>query len=133
MRFVLEVLSERRGAPESIRDLVHGTAVWLIRVSGSDVAAGRNISVLCRQLLQQNWINSSSLPFVLQGLRSGAEAEGRADDEIFAALLSFHRHLSEVSGHESAAQFMFELVRNLSSEDRLRITHLIFTDRGSDA
>jgi tetratricopeptide (TPR) repeat protein len=104
--------------PEALRNWIASASYWLVHVAPSKAAAQRNVEILLSNLLQESWLESSKLPFVLRGVRDGI---GTTDvgDPLGDAMAKHYRLLAEQAGWVPAAQRIRDLVALADRDDRV--------------
>ncbi|SBS79698.1 hypothetical protein MHPYR_90048 [uncultured Mycobacterium sp.] len=95
-----------------------------MRVAGNKGAAQTNSVIFLSALLQESWLESSKLPFVLKGIRDGI---GSVDvgDPLKDAMTRHYRLLTEEAGWVSAAQRIHDLVALTDLDDRVTATGVV--------
>ena len=126
VNFAIEAMAQNLGDPEAMAAWVTAASTWLIRVSGSEQAGRQNLAKLLLQLFTQRWLDSSRLPFVLQGLRAAVSASGVADP-FEPAMESYYRALANATGHSAAMDHVRSLTALVESSDRLIVTKVVLT------
>lgn len=126
IEFVLEAISRTDNQPESIRGWVGAISFWLIQIVTTDDAARGNLATLVLRLLIQPWINASTVPFVLDGVRAGIAASHRdIGDPLEPALFRYFRELAETTNHAHAARYIGGLVSLGAQQDRATAARII--------
>ena len=124
--FAVHAMAQNLGDPVAIVGWVEAISTWLIRVSGSDQAGGQNLAKLLLQLFGQPWLNSSRLPFVLQGLRAAVSTSG-IPDPFEPAMENYYRALVRATGHPAAMARVRSLTALVGSTDRLTVIKVALT------
>lgn len=118
IRFVLRALRHCAGDPEAVQIWVGSIASWLNAVSPDTATAASNLRFWFSTLLQQEWINSSSLPHVLAGLRSAGSEKTDLAVLVPEVLGQLYADVAEQTNHVVAAEYVRELTRLAPAEDR---------------
>lgn len=116
--FVMQAVRRNIGNPDSLRRWIAAAAFWLVRVAPSAQAAQGNLEILLSTLLQQPWLESSKLPFVLQGIRDGIGTK-EVPDPLKDVMEKHYRLLAQQSSWAQAAQWIRELFALANREDRI--------------
>ncbi|BBZ79150.1 hypothetical protein MANY_44870 [Mycolicibacterium anyangense] len=116
--FVMHSARGNLDDPESLSGWIASAAHWLVHVAGNKGAAQTNLVIFLSALLQEPWLESSKLPFVLKGIRDGI---GSADvgDPLKDAMTRHYRLLAEEAGWVPAAQRIHDLVALTDVDDRV--------------
>jgi tetratricopeptide (TPR) repeat protein len=126
--FVMEAVRRNINDPDSMRGWIAAGALWVVRVAPSAQAAQGNLESLLSMLLQQSWLESSKLPFVLQGIRDGIGTK-EIRDPLKDAMEKHYRFLAQQSSWAQAAQWIRELFALANREDRIIATGVVFQVR----
>lgn len=118
MAFVMQAVRRNIGDPDSLRRWIAAAAFWLVRVAPSAQAAQGNLEILLSTLLQQPWLESSKLPFVLQGIRDGI-GSNEVPDPLKDVMEKHYRLLAQQTSWEQAGQWLRELFALANREDRI--------------
>ncbi|MGV0583718.1 hypothetical protein ABQE45_08225 [Mycobacteroides chelonae] len=116
--FVMQAVRRNIGDPESLRQWIAAAAFWLVRVAPSTQSAQGNLEILLSTLLQQTWLESSKLPFVLQGIRDGIGTK-EVPDPLRDVMEKHYRLLAQQSSWTQAGQWIRELFALATREDRI--------------
>jgi hypothetical protein len=116
--FVMQAIRRNIGDPDSLRQWIAAVAFWLVRVAPSAQAAQGNLEILLSTLLQQPWLESSKLPFVLQGIRDGIGTK-EVPDPLKDVMEKHYRLLAQQSSWAQAGQWIRELFALANREDRI--------------
>ncbi|WP_156749419.1 lipopolysaccharide assembly protein LapB [Mycobacterium sp. E1747] len=116
--FVIDAVRRNIGDPDSMRGWIAAAASWLVGIAPSAAAAQANLEILLSILLQQPWLESSKLPFVLQGIRDGIGTKD-VPDPLKDVMEKHYRLLAQQSSWAQAAQWIRELFALASTEDRI--------------
>lgn len=128
MALVMQAVRRNIGDPDSLRGWIAAAAVWLVRVAPSAQAAQANLEILLSTMLQQSWLESSKLPFVLQGIRDGIGSK-EVPDPLRDVMEKHYRLLAQQSSWEQAAQWIRELFALANREDRITAAGVILQVR----
>ena len=123
--FVLKALRHCKDDPEAVQIWVASISTWLSSVSPDPEVAAGNLRTWFSTLLRQEWINSSSLPHVLAGLRSvGSE---RTDMGVLVpeVLGQLYTDVAEQTNHSVASGYIRELTRLAPTDDRTGVLRRI--------
>ncbi|MFC9330776.1 hypothetical protein [Kitasatospora sp. NPDC057015] len=93
--------------------------------------ANQNLKTLAWQALTQTWTTTSSLPFILAGLRSGIAIRDDAGKPLEDALAQFYAALVARLGHESAASRLMRLFELSPDAERATAARAVLTHHGS--
>ncbi|MBQ0954220.1 hypothetical protein [Streptomyces sp. RK76] len=88
-----------------------------------------NLQKLCVQVLTQPWVSTSSLPFLLAGLRAGAAMVQDDDGSLRAALAHYYRALIAQMGHPWAGTALMNLFSHAGEEDKSAAARTVLTHR----
>lgn len=126
-RFVREAIGQVVGSsPASVEGWVTSAALGLIRIApGDPVGAGKNLQLLLINLIDQPWIRSDVLPFIVGGIRRARGSDTAIVDPLRPVLESTFRLLSREHGAPAAAEFLLRLVAALGEEDRYAAAYVI--------
>ncbi|NIJ05213.1 PIN domain-containing protein [Frigoribacterium faeni] len=128
MELLLGSVSEASHNAELLRRWIRLIGDWLIRLGG-DSKASDNLTGLMSIALDSNWLNASTLPFVIQGIRDSDVEDLFADDSIIGAFLYKYRQESITATPEIAFSWLTALCSNIDDPLRLRIVSQILTGR----
>lgn len=126
--FVIDAVRRNISDPDSMRGWIAAAATWLVRIAPSAQAAQGNLEILLSILLQQPWLESSKLPFVLQGIRDGIGTKD-VPDPLKDVVEKHYRLLAQQSSWAQAAQWIRELFALASTEDRIIATGVVLDVR----
>jgi hypothetical protein len=124
IRFVLRALRLCVEDPEAVQAWVWSVAAWLDSVSPDAASATGNLRWWFSALLQQDWISSSSLPYVLAGLRS-ASKKADLDNLVTEVLGQFYTDVADQTDPAVAAEYVRELIRLVPAEDKSSVLQRI--------
>ncbi|MFF7977295.1 tetratricopeptide repeat protein [Streptomyces sp. NPDC007905] len=120
-------------ASRSIGPLPHEASGWLSAAyAGLHRATPpshrrRNLQVLILQALTQPWVTTSSLPFVLAGLRTGIDAVTDSDASLRAALAQYYGALADKMGYITAASVLMNLFALTDETDKAVAARTVLT------
>ncbi|MBA5848778.1 tetratricopeptide repeat protein [Gordonia amicalis] len=124
--FAVKAMTESHNDPESLAGWTYAVAFWLIRVSGSATDCSQNLVALLSRIIRERWLNPSTLPHVLSGIRAAAIASGRDVEDPLAAVLSAHyQFLARRTNHKLAADHVRALVALGAPTDRMTALSVI--------
>ncbi|TDZ78257.1 hypothetical protein DE4585_04094 [Mycobacteroides salmoniphilum] len=126
--FVMRGVRRNLEEPESLRGWVAIASYWLVDVAGTKDAAQANLVIFLGALLGEPWLESSNLPFVLQGVRDGIGETG-VGDPLWGAFEKHYRLLAEQAGWAPAAQRIRDLVALADRDDRVVATAVVLQVR----
>ncbi|MEU3465269.1 tetratricopeptide repeat protein [Streptomyces sp. NPDC006733] len=129
--FVLECvshISEHR--PHDISQWLAAASTGLARASVPG-AANQNLKALVWQVLTQPWVNTSSLPFILTGLRCGLAVRDDAGLPLEEALAQFYAALVARSGHVVAASQLMKLYKIAPDAEKAAAARVVLTHPGN--
>lgn len=118
IHFVLQALQHCADDPEAVQVWVSSVASWLESVSPDTPTAEANLRFWFSTLLKQEWIDSSSLPHVLAGLRSDGSRKTDLASLVPEVLGEFYANVAAQTNHAIAAEYVRELIRLAPAEDR---------------
>ncbi|MFJ4407248.1 hypothetical protein [Streptomyces sp. NPDC088910] len=87
----------------------------------------RNLEVFSWQVLTQPWLSTSTLPFVLTGLRGGITAVAGTDAPLRAALAQYYGVLVSQLGHIAAASALMALFALTDENDKSIAARIVLT------
>lgn len=117
-------------SPTGIAHWTAAVALGLVRITDGEVeGASANLEVLLTHQLAQSWLRPDTLPFVMQGIRTGVEELPGTVDPLPAVLTRTYAQIAEKHGAPQAAEFLLMLVTNLVEEDRLEAARIILTSK----
>lgn len=111
INFALRALRRCAGNPEDVQVWVASVTSWLYAVSPDVATATDNVRAWFSTLLREEWINSSSLPQVLAGLRSAGGEEIDLVALVPDVLIQFYADLAGRTNHAVASEYVLELTR----------------------
>lgn len=118
INFVLKALRHCKDDPEAVQIWVASVSTWLGSVSPDPEVAADNLRVWFSTLLRQEWINSSSLPHVLAGLRSVGSERTDLGVLVPEVLGQLYTDVAEQTNHAVASGYIRELTRLAPTDDR---------------
>lgn len=125
--FVLRALRRCTARPEAIEAWVSVGAIWLDSVSADAESATDNLRLWFTNILQQEWVSSSSLPFVLAGLRSLTAQKADVGSVVPDVLGEYYGYLADRTDHATAAQYVRDLIQLAPASDRSAVLQRIIT------
>ncbi|MFD4135284.1 tetratricopeptide repeat protein [Streptomyces goshikiensis] len=129
--FVLDCvsrISELR--PHDIHQWLAAASTGLARASVPG-AVNQNLRALVWQVLTQPWVNASSLPFILTGLRCGIAVRDDAGLPVEEALAQFYAALVARLGHVVAASQLMKLYKIAPDAEKAAAARVVLTHPGS--
>ncbi|MEV0227211.1 hypothetical protein [Streptomyces sp. NPDC050704] len=129
--FVLDCvsrISEQR--PHDINLWLAAASTGLARASVPG-AANQNLKALVWQVLTQPWVNTSSLPFILTGLRCGIAVRDDAGLPLEEALAQFYAALVARFGHVVAASQLMKLYKIAPDAEKAAAARIVLTHPGN--
>ncbi|WP_020099407.1 hypothetical protein [Mycobacterium sp. 360MFTsu5.1] len=126
--FVMDAVRRNTGDPDLMRGWIAAAAYWLVGVAPSTQAAQSNLEILLSTLLQQPWLESSKLPYALQGIRDGIGTK-EVSDPLKDVITKHYRLLAQQSSWAQAAQWVRELFALANREDRITATSVLLQVR----
>lgn len=118
INLVLKALRHCAGDPEAVQGWVASVAQWLDSVSPDAATATGNLQLWFSTLLEEPWINSSSLPYVLAGLRSAGSDKTDMGSVVPEVIGNFYAQIADQTNHAVAAEYVRELVSLAPAGDR---------------
>ncbi|MBF4993281.1 hypothetical protein ITX31_04035 [Arthrobacter gandavensis] len=118
IHFVLQALQHCAEDPEAVQIWVSSVASWLDSVSPDTPTAEANLRFWFSTLLEQKWIDSSSLPHVLTGLRLQTPRKTDLSALVPEVLGDFYTTVAAQTDHAIAAEYVRELIRLAPAEDQ---------------
>ncbi|MDQ1060772.1 tetratricopeptide (TPR) repeat protein [Arthrobacter globiformis] len=118
IHFVLLALQHCAEDPEAVQMWVASVASWLESVSPDTPTAEANLRFWFSTLLKQKWIDSSSLPHVLAGLRSDWSRKTDLVSLVPEVLGELYADVAAQTNHAIAAEYVRELIRLAPAEDQ---------------
>jgi tetratricopeptide (TPR) repeat protein len=131
LNYTVHAIRQVTGDPVAIRGWVAAASKLLIRMAGSARDAHSNLVTLMANLLQEQWLESSALPFVIAGVRDGIGATA-VGDPLAQAIEQHYRNLVQNAGWAPAAQHVWNLIQLVDPRDRATITGVILGISGSN-
>jgi tetratricopeptide (TPR) repeat protein len=122
--FVIYAIRQVTDDPLAVQGWVAAVSRLLIRMAGSAHDAHSNLVTLLANLLQESWLESSRLPFVIGGVRDGI-ATAEVGDPLVQAMAKHYRDLVQRAGWEPAAQQVWSLIRLAEPKDRAIVTGVV--------
>lgn len=123
--FVLRALRRCKTHPEAIQAWVSVGATWLDSVSADTDSATYNLRLWFARILQQEWISSTSLPFVLSGLRAVTTQRADMDRIVPEVLGQYYSEVADQTDHATAALYVRDLVQQVPGSDRSAVLQQI--------
>jgi tetratricopeptide (TPR) repeat protein len=123
VNFSVHAISQNLDDPDAIAGWTFAISKWLIRIAGTEPAGQRNLTVLILKVLQQQWLNSSRLPFVLRGMRNAIATTGVADP-FEPAMTTYYQSLIRSVDHPTALAHVRGLVSSAEASDRVTVTKI---------
>ncbi len=118
--FAIRAMSKSSNDPESLADWTFAITCWLIRIAGTGTDRSRNVAVVLSRTMQEPWLNSTTLPFVLSGIRTAVNASGQeVEDPLKSALSDHYLQLAQRTNHGLAAAHVRALVALAAPADRV--------------
>ncbi|MEU3879018.1 PIN domain-containing protein [Streptomyces californicus] len=111
--------------PLQIAGWIASAGVGLVRVGGNTEQSTHNLAVFLRRIIGQPWLQASTLPYVLNGLRSALKEEPDIVDPVQRVLGEIYGVLVERVGHETAASYLLGLFSNAQAEDKAIASRVI--------
>jgi hypothetical protein len=127
--FALKAISHVADNPEEVANWIAATSMGLIRATNDDSAGSKNLEILLRQLVAQEWFGRDILPHVLTGIRAGvAERDGIADplEAVFSGL---YHGLVRRNGYQLPTAALMSLFSSAEENDKAVIARIILTAR----
>ncbi|MGW7580934.1 PIN domain-containing protein [Kitasatospora sp. NPDC054768] len=100
-----------------------------LSLASSPGAANQNLKALVWQTLNQPWVTTSSLPFVLSGLRHGIAMCDDAGSPLEDALEQFYAALVDKFGHLRAANRLMKLYEIAPDAEKAAAARVVLTYR----
>ncbi|KAA0086698.1 hypothetical protein CIW52_01945 [Mycolicibacterium sp. P9-64] len=129
LNFAVRAMGQVVGDPLAVRGWVAAAAKLLIRMAGSTRDAHSNLVTLLSNILKESWLESSTLPFVIAGVRDGIGTTS-VGDPLAQAMEQHYRHLVQHTGWAPAAQHVWALIRLADPHDRATITGIVLGASG---
>ncbi|MEU0452138.1 hypothetical protein ABZ322_03690 [Streptomyces sp. NPDC006129] len=107
-----------REDPSEITGWISSAGIGLVRVAGDAETASRNLAVFLRKIIVQSWLQTSTMPYVLKGLRGALEEAPGASNPIQTVFGEVYGVLVERLGHVTAASYLMGLFAIADSEDK---------------
>ncbi|MDO7883511.1 hypothetical protein [Antiquaquibacter soli] len=126
VQFAIEEIEAHTQHPELLASATNAASRWILAIAGDDSSAARNLRLLWRSLLTRPWMNSSLLPFCLQGV-AGLDRIADPIGVVLAEIFALYLALRERAGDPDAALMIFELVSLLPEENGKRVRGAIVT------
>lgn len=123
VNFSIHAMSQNLDDPDAIVGWTFAISKWLIRIAGTESAGQRNLTVLILKVLQQRWLNSSRLPFVLRGMRNAIATTG-VGDPFESAMTTYYQSLIRSVDHPTALAHVRGLVSSAEASDRVTVTKI---------
>ncbi|MFF2217443.1 tetratricopeptide repeat protein [Streptomyces antibioticus] len=128
--FVLDCVSHISELhPHDIHQWLAAASTGLARASAPG-AVNQNLRVLVWQALTQPWVNTSSLSFILTGLRCGIAVRDDAGLPLEEALAQFYAALIARFGHVVAANQLMKLYKIAPDAEKAAAARVVLTHPG---
>ena len=129
--FVLECVAHiSTQYPQDIERWLAAASTGLAR-GAEPAAAHHNLKTLAWQVLTQPWVTTSSLPFVLRGLRRGIAGRDDVGSPLEDTLAQFYTALVARSGHVVAATQLMGLYSIAPDTEKAAAARVVLTYRGN--
>ena len=123
--FVLRALRHCTAQPEAMEAWVSVGTTWLNSVSADAESATDNLGLWFSTILQQTWISSSTLPFVLSGLRSASAQKADLERIVPEVIGQHYAFVADQTDHATAALYVRDLVRMVPGADQSAVLRRI--------
>ncbi|WP_159104186.1 hypothetical protein [Streptomyces sp. CdTB01] len=104
--------------PSEITGWISSAGIGLVRVAGDAEAASRNLAVFLRKIIARSWLETSTVPYVLKGIRGALEEVPGASDPIQTVFGEVYGALVGRFGHVTAANYLMGLFAIADSDDK---------------
>jgi hypothetical protein len=100
-----------------------------MKIVGDAESAGRNLEVFLRRIIQQSWLQTSTLPFVLQGFRVALKDAPDIVNPMQTVFGEVYGALVERVGHVTAASYLMGLFSLAGPEDKAVASRVVLLHR----
>ncbi|MGW5990778.1 tetratricopeptide repeat protein [Streptomyces anulatus] len=111
--------------PIEVTGWIASAGVGLVRAGGNSEQSNHNLAVFLRSAIGQSWLQASTLPYVLNGLRSALKEKPGLVDPTHKVLGEIYGVLVERVGYETAASYLIGLFSNAQAEDKAIASRVI--------
>lgn len=122
----LQALGHCAHNPEAIHGWVAAVAKWLTSVSPDAATAHENLHYWFSTILEQQWLDSSSLPHVLEGLQAASSDKVDLERIVPTVIGHFYDQIASKIPPAIAADYVKELVSLAPAKDKSSVLrHII--------
>lgn len=111
--------------PEWLRDWISAAAMGLIQTAQDSSGAHKNLVILIARLTSRPWINPSTLPWVISGVRAGLADFEDVEDPVSQSVQLWLGNLATTYGHAYSAQLLMALFAQTDEGDRALVTRAV--------